>query len=45
MISVSLKAGGKAVIDLPPGMNGDFIWHGKTYPLKQMHNEFNMPEP
>ncbi|MGA2599971.1 MAG: family 78 glycoside hydrolase catalytic domain [Bryobacteraceae bacterium] len=37
-ISVSLKAG-KARIELPAGTDGDFVWQGKTSPLKPGRNE------
>ena len=39
VISVSLKAGGKAVVNLPAGMEGEFVWQGKTSPLKPGRNE------
>jgi hypothetical protein len=35
---VSLKAG-KARIELPAGTDGDFVWQGKTSPLKPGRNE------
>jgi hypothetical protein len=38
-ISVSMKEGSKAIIDLPPGIDGEFIWKGKTRPLKAGHTE------
>ena len=37
-ISVSLKAG-KARIELPAGMEGEFVWQGKTSVLKEGRNE------
>ena len=41
-ISVSLKAGGKAAIDLPPGTDGEFIWKGATHILKAGHTEITL---
>jgi len=38
-ISVSVKDGAKVRIDLPPGTDGEFIWNGKTRPLKAGHTE------
>lgn len=38
-ISVSVKEGVKATIDLPPGTAGEFIWKGKTRALKAGRTE------
>ena len=41
-ISVSLKTGGKAVIELPTGLDGEFVWQGKTRALKEGRTEIGL---
>lgn len=42
-ISVSLEAGGKATIEMPPGVDGEFVWKGKSHSLKQGgHSEIDL---
>ncbi len=38
-ISVSLQRGAKAIVNLPPGMEGEFVWAGKSHPLKAGRTE------
>ena len=33
-VTVTVKATGAATVELPPGMEGDFVWQGKTRALK-----------
>jgi alpha-L-rhamnosidase len=32
-----------AVVDLPPGLSGTFVWHSATQPLHPGHNEISVP--
>jgi hypothetical protein len=41
-ISVSVNKAGKAVIDLPPGMEGEFVWNGVTRNLKPGRTEVTL---
>lgn len=38
-ITVAIKQDGKASIDLPRGIDGEFLWKGKTHVLKAGHTE------
>ncbi len=46
-ISMSLKRSGKTGISgqitLPPGLNGTFVWNGKTLPVRSGTNPINQP--
>jgi len=32
-----------AIVDLPPGLSGTFVWHSTSQPLHPGHNEINVP--
>jgi len=48
LVSVRYKADGNrltADIDRPGNLPGDFVWQGKSYPLKSPHSHFTLTAP
>jgi hypothetical protein len=35
--------GGRAIVNLPAGMQGDFLWRGRKYPLRSSKQELDLP--